>query len=302
MFKRLSTSYNLVSIAFRYIAKDMELLGYTLLSIVSVLLIVVGFYYIDHFYFWLVDTIISSLARQETILIEDIKNNITEIFSGTMWKVLLFTIIFVLYLISNFITLFFNGAIITSVQRRIDWKDNQFIDGLKDSFQHIRRIITWSSITSTVGILLDFIQQIFWRNSIVINIIARLIWGLWDILTFFSFPLMVLKNMWVQDAIKESSNLFKKTWWERAIVYVWVWSIFGILYFLLFLLSILICFYGFLWIWGMVFIWWILLLIILSSTSNTIINTLLLHYAYTWKLPDDMIDKINISDVIKEPK
>gem|GEM_PF-6665529 len=51
MFKRLSTSYNLVSIAFRYIAKDMELLGYTLLSIVSVLLIVVGFYYIDHFYF-----------------------------------------------------------------------------------------------------------------------------------------------------------------------------------------------------------------------------------------------------------
>jgi hypothetical protein len=188
------------------------------------------------------------------------------------------------------------------VQRRIEWKDNQFIDGLKDSFQHIKKIIAWSSVSATVWTLLEFIQQTFWRNSIINTIIVRLIWGLWDILTFFSFPLMILKNMWVKDAIQESSSLFKKTWWERAIVHVWVWFMFSILYFLLFVLSIVVAFNGLLFTWGILFVWWILLLVILSSTCNTIINTLLLHYAYTWKLPEDVIDKISISDIIRDPK
>ncbi len=120
---------------------------------------------------------------------------------------------------------------------------------------------------------------------------------MWNILTFFSFPLMIVNNMWPKEAIKESGSLFKKTWWERAIIHVWVGMLFALLFILLFILSMVIIFLWFIITWIVFLILWIIFLTILSTTCDVIIKTILLHYAKSWNLPEDLKGEEKIIDI-----
>lgn len=204
---------------------------------------------------------------------------------------------FIYYLFFSFITFFFNTAIITSVQRRNNWEDNKLWDWLKDAMKHIKEIFIWSLINATVTTILKILQKKFWENSFIWGIIIWLIWGMWNILTFFSFPLMIINKMWPKDAIKESWNLFKKTWWERAIIHVWVWLIFTLLYIVVIIISIFLIISGFILSWISLMILWIIFIVILSSTCDIIIKTILLYYAQNWKLPDELENELNIIDI-----
>lgn len=280
MFKKLSTSYHLVKVSFQYIKQDGELLIYSILSLLASLAIFatftgVGFIYLDE-----LEALTSNTQGNETTT-----------------NILLYTAIFIYYLVFSFITFFFNTAIITSVQRRINGHDNKLWDGLRDSMKYVKQIFIWSLINALVSTILNFIQNSFNENSIIGKVIVGLVGGVWNVLTFFSFPLMILNGVWAKDAIKESGSLFKKTWGERAIIHVGV----GLLFFFFFLaLIILVGFIIFSWLFitGLVIlILGALSLIILSSTCNVIIKTILLHYATHGSLPDGLENEQQIVDM-----
>ena len=266
MFKKLSTSYNLVKVSFKYIIRDGGLLMYSIFSLLASLAILLTFVWVDFFYIGFFESL-------------------TEESWETVSEILIYSMMFAYYFIFSFITFFFNTAIITSVQRRNEWKDNKLWDGLRDSMKHIKQIFIWSLINATVTTILKILQNKFWENSMIWRMIFWLIWWMWNILTFFSFPLMILNKMWPKDAIKESWTLFKKTWWERAIIHVWVWLLFFFLYLVLIIISILIVSSWLIITWIVIGILWILFLAILSTTCDVIIKTILLHYAKHWELP-----------------
>lgn len=276
MFKKLKTSYELVKVSFMYIKRDWELLIYSIFSLVSTLTILATFAWVQFFFVWDIDAI----TNQSDYL--------------------LYWYIFLYYLIFSFITFFFNTAIITSVQRRIEWKDNNFWDWLRDSMQHLQEIFIWSIINALVSTILKILQDKFWENSLIWRIIIWLIGWMWNILTFFSFPLMIVNKMWPREAIKESGNLFKKTWWERAMISVWVGLMFFLLGILVVLLSAWIIISGFVVTWIILVVVWIIFLTILSATCDVIIKTILLNYATTWSLPDELWDYKNIVNITKE--
>jgi len=91
-----------------------------------------------------------------------------------------------------------------------------------------------------------------------------------------------------KDAIKESSILFKKTWGERAIIHVWVWIMFFFMYLIILILWIAIMVAGLYTTWIVILILGAIFLVILSSTCDVIIKTILLHYAQTGSLPDGL--------------
>jgi hypothetical protein len=192
---------------------------------------------------------------------------------------------FIYYLVFSFITFFFNTAIITSVQRRNNWEDNKLWDGIRDAKKHLKAIFIWSLINATVTTILKLLQKKFGENSMVGSIIVGLVGWAWNILTFFSFPLMIVNEMWPKEAIKESGSLFKKTWGERAIIHVWVGLMFFFLYLALILLSVLVIYAGLFLTWIVLLVVWMIFLMILSSTTDTIIKTILLYYAQHGKLP-----------------
>jgi hypothetical protein len=165
--------------------------------------------------------------------------------------------------------------------------------------KHLKEILIWSAISAIVTTFLKILQNMFWEDSIIWKIIIGLIWWMWSILTFFSFPLMIINKIWPKDAIKESWALFKKTWWERAIIHVWVWLLFFFLYLALIIISVGIVTTGLIWTWIIICLLWIMFLAILASTCDTIIKTILLHYAVTWELPDGLENEKGIVELVK---
>ena len=283
MFKKLSVSYDLVKVSFKYIKRDGELLTYSVLSLLASLFILITFIWVDHYFMGFMDSIANWTSSDKSVS-----------------EVVIYIMIFFYYLVFSFITFFFNTAIITSVQRRNEWLDNKFWDWIKDAMKHLKEIFIWSLINALVTTILKALQNKFWEDSIVWKIIIWIVWWLWNILTFFSFPLMILNGLWPKEAIKESWELFKKTWWERAIIHVWVWLLFFFLYLAVILLWIVIVFSWVFITWIAILVLWIIFLAVLSSTCDVIIKTILLYYAKNWELPSGLEDNKNIIDLAWE--
>lgn len=282
MFKKLSTSFNLVKVSFKYIKRDGELLVYSIFSLLASMAILATFIWIDIYFLGFID----SLSNPEI--------------SESAAEMYMIAYTFVYYLVFSFITFFFNTAIITSVQRRNNGEDNKLWDGLRDAMKNIKSIFIWSLINATVSTILKLIQRKFWEDSLVGGIIVGLIGWAWNILTFFSFPLMIINKVWVKDAIKESGSLFKKTWWERAIIHVWVGLMFFFMFLLLFVIWFGILFSGFVMTGIILLVVGTVFLMILASTTDTIIKTILLYYAQNGVLPAGLENEESIINLAGE--
>lgn len=270
---KIKRSFEMLKISLNIIKNDKELLVYSFISFLASIAILITFC-VAWFFSWIFE---ENVANQE-------------IYIFLFW--------FSYYLIFFFITYFFNTAIITSVQRIISWQENNFWDWLRDASKNVWKIFIWSLVSALVTMILKFLQEKFWENSLIWRIIFGLIGWVWSIMTFFAFPLMILENKWVKDSIKESSWLFKKTWWERASLHIWIWLI---TFFLALFVAVILLFLAFLsgnevfavslaWI----FIIFAIILWILTSTCETILKVILLNYAKTWNLPKEMEDKKEI--------
>ena len=273
MFKKISTSYSLVKISFSYIKRDGELLVYSIMSLLASLAILLTFVWIDFYTVGFIDSLSQESESGEVVS-----------------EMIVYWAMFAYYFIFSFITFFFNTAIITSVQRRNEWKDNKLWDGLRDSMKHLKEIFIWSLINATVTMILKIIQSKFPEDSFVWKIIVWIIWWMWNILTFFSFPIMIINKVGPKDAIKESASLFKKTWGERAAIHVWIGFMFFFMYLIVIFIAIFVITTGLIITGFSILILGLMFLAILSSTADVIIKTILLHYAQYGTLPDWLND------------
>ena len=107
---------------------------------------------------------------------------------------------------------------------------------------------------------------------------------------FISFPLMIINKVWPKEAIKESAILFKKTWWERAIIHVWIGFMFFFMCLALIFIAIWIIMTGMIVTWIVILVLGLMFLLILSQTADVIIKTILLHYAQYGIFPDWLSD------------
>lgn len=287
MFEKIWLSFKMIKVSLKYIKKDPELIFYTILSILTQGIV------------WIILAVIENF----TWFIEYLKNNPDQEF---LW----FLFVLWYYLVFSFVIFFFNTAIITSVQRRINWKENSFWDGIRDSFKNIWKIFIWSFINSLFSAILNFLQSKFWKNSLIWSIIISIIGWTWKIMTYFSFTIMVLENKKVKESIKESTSLFTKTWWERTVLFsvnlvlsIFVISItFPLLILILNLVWMDLNKYLNLIIWIIVFyLIFVAFISILASTIKTVLNVILFNYAKTWNLPEVLTEE-DISKMFGEKK
>ena len=122
--------------------------------------------------------------------------------------------LFAFYLVSYFVVIFFNTALISCVNARLQGRDMPVGEGLSDALRHITPILEWALISATVGIILQLIRE---RAGIFGEIAAAIAGGAWGLVTFFVVPVLVLEDKGVFDAIKESTSLIRKTWGESII-------------------------------------------------------------------------------------
>jgi len=202
---KLSNSWQLMKTSFSVLRRDKEIMIFPILSFTASALILFSFFV--GFWFLGLPSIDSSLW---------------------IWIIAMILVYFVLF----FIVIFFNTAIIACANIRLNGGDPKITDGLRIAFENIGRILIWSIISATVGMILQAIRE---RAGWVGKIVAGILGIAWTYVTFFIIPVLIYEKKGIAPSIRRSASLFKQTWGETIIGTFG----FGIIFVLLALLGIL---------------------------------------------------------------
>jgi hypothetical protein len=193
---------------------------------------------------------------------------------------------FVYYLIMFFITNYFLAGLYTVVHARFNGKNLSVRAGLANANANIDKILIWSLISATVGVVLRIIAD---RFEFIGKIVSSLLGAAWGILTYFSLPSLIIGQKTVTESFKESAALIRKTWGEALIMNFGLGIFFTLVFFGYTALSIgmiilapiteMIILVGILYIVFFVAFW------IILATLNAIFTLALYEYASTGKVP-----------------
>jgi hypothetical protein len=184
MINTFSRSYHLVKQSYAILKKDKELLWFPIISGILTTLLFLSFI-------------------------------IPLFLTSTSFTPSYYAILFLYYLISYFIIIFFNTGLIAAANIRLNGGDPTFMDGFNEAKKHVVHILGWSILAATVGLILRIIiDKLEERSELLGAILVSFLGAAWSILTFFVIPVMVFENKNVFAAIKSSGQLMKKTWGE----------------------------------------------------------------------------------------
>ncbi len=120
---------------------------------------------------------------------------------------------FLYYVVLYSLIFFFNTALVGATMIRLDGGDPTVGDGLNIAFKKMGAILQYAVIAATVGMLLRALEE---RAGFIGRIVIGLVGLSWTLATYLTVPVLVTKDVGAIDAVKESADLFKKTWGEQV--------------------------------------------------------------------------------------
>ncbi len=184
---RLSTGWNLTKVSLRVLRQDKELLLFPLISGLSLMLILGAF----------VGAIFFSVG------FEGMFEGSSAWVSGALF--------ILYYIVSFFIGLFFNAAVIGAAMIRLNGGDPTLSDGLRIARENVGRIFLWAVFAATVAMIIRAIQE---RVGILGKVIMGFVGIAWSLATFFVVPVLIYEKLGPWAAVKRSASIFRKTWGE----------------------------------------------------------------------------------------
>src|SRR5271157_872637 len=262
MFERIIRSFQLVKASWRILMEDKKLLAFPIISGIVTLLVIATFIPIAFF-----------------------SNGWFSFSTNTVGGIVS---LFIFYLISYFVVIFFNVGLISCVYAKMNGKDMTVKEGLAAATSHLGSIIAWAVIAATVGLILHMIED---RAGFLGQIVASIIGGVWSLVTLFVVPVLAFEDKGVFSAMKESLELFKKTWGESVVGTISISLIFAAIGFvglLLVLGTLFIESTTLFFVALALFIVLIAVLAILASAMQGIFTVALYTYAKTGSVPGIM--------------
>jgi len=259
MIDRIIRSFELVKASWRILMEDKKLLAFPIISGIVTLLVIATF--IPLMFFskgWL------------------------SFSTNTVGGIIC---LFIFYLVSYFVVIFFNVGLISCVHAKMNGKDMTVREGLAAASRHLGAILAWAVIAATVGLILHMIED---RAGFLGEIAAAIVGGVWSLVTLFVVPVLAFEDKGVIDAMKESLSLFRKTWGESVVGTISISLIFAVIGFVGLLLVLGALFIGneMLFLIALaLFIVLIAVLAIISSAMQGIFTVALYTYAKTGSAP-----------------
>ena len=260
MFESIGRSFALVKTSWNILMDDKKLLVFPVLSGIVTLIVILTF-------------VLPLLFAGHFL-------NLT-----TMGPVLNYGLLFVFYLVSYFVVIFFNTALISCVNARLNGRDMTAGEGLSNAVRHISSIFAWTMISATVGLVLQIIHD---KAGFIGQIATAIVGGVWSLVTFFVVPILILEDKGVVDSVKESVSLIKKTWGESIVGSGSIMLIFVTIGMVGLLLVMATMVFGNMVIFGIALILFILLVVVLAivaSAMQGIFVTALYSYARNGTIP-----------------
>jgi hypothetical protein len=259
---RFSRGLALTKMSFRVIRKDKEILLFPVISGIISILVLASFF---GAWFFLNNS-----------RIEGIQNS-----------VLFYVLMFLFYLVSYFVVIFFNTALVGCAMKRLEGGDPTVGYGLSFASSRVKVILKWAMVAATVGLILRAISD---RAGAIGRIVMGIIGLVWTIATYFVVPVIAFEGLGPFQAIKRSVSILKGTWGEALISNLGIGLIFMALALIGIVPLVLVAFTG---NWTLmivtfiaVVIYW-LLLGVLSSAVSAVILTALYRFAMTGKTSEE---------------
>ena len=118
------------------------------------------------------------------------------------------------YLMSYFVSIFFNAAIIGCATIRLEGGDPTVKDGLRMAMDNIGRIFLWAVIAATVGVIIRSLQQ---RVGFIGKLIMGALGITWTLVTYFVVPVLIYEKVGPWAAMKRSAGMIRKSWGETVV-------------------------------------------------------------------------------------
>jgi len=186
MFESIGRSLGLVKTSWDVLMDDKKLLVFPLLSGIVTLLVILTFV----LPLFVSDAFVSS---------------------GSLITIMY---LFLFYVASYCVVIFFNTALISCVNAKLNGKTMSVGEGLSNSAKHLPGILGWAIVAATVGLILNLLEE---RAGFIGDIVLAVIGGVWSLVTYFVVPVLVLEDKGVFDSLKGSVSLVKKTWGESIV-------------------------------------------------------------------------------------
>lgn len=135
-----------------------------------------------------------------------------EVFTNSDSGYLAMSVLFLFYVVQYTVMFFFNSALVGAALIRLDGGDPTVSDGLAIASKRMGAIIGYAVIAATVGMILRMIAE---RGGLFAKIAAFIGGVAWTMATYLAVPVLVTKNLGPIDAIKESAQVFRRTWGEQ---------------------------------------------------------------------------------------
>jgi len=197
MFGAFKRSFHLAKESFRVLRKDPELMLLTAASFVGV-------------------AIIAILAVAAGFITGAIDANSETVINATGILVLA-----VAYFIGYFIIIYFQVALVSSVQFRLSGGDPNVRYGISQANKHLGAILSWTVIAATVGLILRILESAArgrdGAGRIIGMIILSIIGTAWGLLVFFVIPVIAAEGVGGFEAIRRSSRIVKHRWGEAIV-------------------------------------------------------------------------------------
>jgi hypothetical protein len=139
---------------------------------------------------------------------------------------LIYVLLFLFYLVSYTVIIFFNAALIFCVRNILHGQPATFSEGMGMAWRNIGKILGWAAVAATVGMVLQAIRE---NAGWVGSLISGLAGMAWNLLTFFVVPVLVFEGLGPIEAIKRSGSIFKQTWGESMVGQFSIGAIFALL-------------------------------------------------------------------------
>ncbi|MDT8370252.1 MAG: DUF6159 family protein [Longimicrobiales bacterium] len=186
----LSNSWNLVKASTEVLRLDRELLVFPLLSGIATILVMVSYF-----------GPIGMLGGWELLDAES---------GGYLSTVILFGF----YLIQYFVIFFFNTALVGAALIRMEGGDPTVSDGMRIAWDRLPAILGYAAVAATVGMLLRTLSE---RLGFIGRAVVGMLGIGWSLATYLTVPVLVSRDVGPIDAVKESAELFRRTWGEQVV-------------------------------------------------------------------------------------
>jgi hypothetical protein len=199
---------------------------------------------------------------------------------------------FVGYFAVTYVVVFFNAALVWAADRRLQGQTVTLGEAIHAAKDRAHVLLPWVLVSASVSLVLRAIEQ---RGGMIAQIVASIAGLAWSLVTFLVLPILVIEGIGVGDAVRRSTDLFKRTWGENMIANAGIGLIAFVAVFAGALpLFLFLAMGGPIAIFGVVlFVAWVVAVSLVSATLTGILQVALYRFATQGSVPGFTADELN---------